>query len=145
MIERTMPSRSVPAAVRWVFLPTCSKSGTPAFSSSFLIWPEIAGCVRCSSSAARAKLRCRATDANTLSWRSVACFNSASAASMRHGLAQALAHFVDRGGERAGVVGAEQVRVMRLDVGRDAVLVAGAGLELLVGAGVPVPLETELA
>jgi hypothetical protein len=74
MIERTMPSRSAPAAVRWVFLPSCSKRATPACSSSFLICPETAGCVRCSSSAARAKLRCRATDANTLSWRSVACF-----------------------------------------------------------------------
>src|SRR5438309_2247100 len=135
MIEHAMPSRSAPAAVRWTFLPTCSKSGTPACSSSFLIWPEIAGCVRCSSSAARAKLRCRATDANTLSWRSVACFNSARAASVRDGFAQALAHVVDRGGQRGGVVGTEQVRVVRLDVRRDAVLVAAAGLELLVRAG----------
>ena len=65
--------------------------------------------------------------------------------SMRHRFAQAAPHAVDGAGERAAVVGLEQVRVVGLDEGVDAVLVAVARAQLLERASVPVPLEAELA
>src|SRR4051812_37013906 len=74
MISRLETSICSPAAVRWIFFPSCSNSGRPAWSSSLLTCVDTAGCVRCSSAAAREKLRWRATASNTFSWRRVACF-----------------------------------------------------------------------
>src|ERR1700712_1346075 len=74
MIARLDCSIWTPAGVRWIFLPSCSNSGNPACSSSLRTCVETAGCVRCSSSAAREKLRLRATASKTLSWRRVAFF-----------------------------------------------------------------------
>ena len=69
--SRAKRATSAPASVRWIFLPTCSKSGSPACASRLFTCIETAGCVRCSSSAAREKERWRATASKTLSWRSV--------------------------------------------------------------------------
>ncbi len=74
MIARACSSSSPPAAVRYTFLPSCSNSGTPASVASSLTCIETAGCVRCSSSAAREKESCRATASKIFSWRSVAFF-----------------------------------------------------------------------
>src|SRR5205085_6123130 len=80
--------------------------------------------------------------ANTLSWRSVACFNERS---VRRRGAQAATDLLH--GRRQGVagIGVQQVRMVGLDVGLHAVLVAGRRAELAVRAAVPVPLEAELA
>ena len=48
-----------------------SNRGRRTADSSCLICIDTAGAVRCSSSAARAKLRCLATEANTCTWRTV--------------------------------------------------------------------------
>ncbi len=53
-----------PASVRYRRLPTCSNSGTPIVSVSFLICTEAVGWAMCSSSAARAKLPSRAVASN---------------------------------------------------------------------------------
>src|SRR5512140_2758782 len=88
MMTRPECSISWPAGVRWIFLPSCSNSGRPACSSSFFTWVDTAGCVKCSSSAALEKLKCRATASNTFSWRRVAFFISA-VASYSYGIGYA--------------------------------------------------------
>src|SRR5690606_8433407 len=60
-----------PVSVRVTFPPLRSNSGKRTADSSCLICMETAGAVRCSSSAARAKLARRATAANTCSCRIV--------------------------------------------------------------------------
>ena len=62
-----------PASVRYRRLPTCSNSGTPTVSESFLICTEAVGCAMCSSCAARVKLPSRAVASNRRSCGSVPC------------------------------------------------------------------------
>ena len=62
---------SRPAAVRWMLRPVCSNKGMPTSDSRSFSCCETAGCVRCSSSAARVNERCRATAAKARICRKV--------------------------------------------------------------------------
>ena len=68
------PARTRPTMVSETLRLARSNSGRPTSASSSLICMETAGGVRSSSSAARAKLECRATAAKTRSCRRVAFF-----------------------------------------------------------------------
>ena len=72
--RRVWASRCSPTIVSDTFRLVRSNTGMPTSSSNSLICMETAGGVRFSSSAARAKLRWRATEAKTRIWRSVTFF-----------------------------------------------------------------------